>query len=251
MTKQVIVNNYLISYQETSGDAGKTLLFLHGWRSNKEIWQNVLSKLSIVNCHLFALDLPGFGGSQIPMHAMTVGGYAEVVAGFIKKLELTNVIIIGHSFGGRIGIKLAAGHPELISKLILADSAGFAMPSDKKNMMKIGAKIVKPFFKPEFMHGLRKKIYKSIGAEDYLATPELQKTFVNITSEDLSEDMKKITVPTLIINGKNDKDTPPKFGELMKFLIPNSKFLILKHAGHFSFSDEPEEFAKAVGEFIT
>jgi len=88
------------------------------------------------------------------------------------------------------------------------DSAGFAMNAPKKKLMAMAAKAVRPIFKPQIMQGLRKKIYKNIGAEDYLATPELQKTFVNITSEDLSADLKNIKVPTLIINGENDKDTP-------------------------------------------
>jgi len=274
MAKQVIVNNLLVSYSEQTGDSKKTLLFLHGWRSNKEIWNNVLSQLSKVKCQMFALDLPGFGGSQQPLpnpplrrggelRGFTVKDYADVVAEFIKKLELRNVIIVGHSFGGRVGIKLASIHPELISKLVLVDSAGFPMPAGKKSLMEAAAKIAKPFFKPQFMQGLRKKIYKQIGAEDYLATPELQKTFINITGEDLTEDMKKIQAPTLIIYGENDKDTPPEYGELMKLLInstPSSdgvalsndraKFLILKNAGHFSFLDKPGEFVEALKIFI-
>jgi pimeloyl-ACP methyl ester carboxylesterase len=198
----------------------------------------------------YALDLPGFGGSQILKQPMTVGDYANIVAEFIRKLELKNVIIIGHSFGGRVGIKLSSQHPELISKLVLVDSAGFAMNAPKKKLMAMAAKAVRPIFKPQIMQGLRKKIYKNIGAEDYLATPELQKTFVNITSEDLSADLKNIKVPTLIINGENDKDTPVEFGQRMNSLIPNSKLQILNNAGHFSFLDQPEEFVKIVIDFI-
>jgi pimeloyl-ACP methyl ester carboxylesterase len=250
MAKQVIINNLLISYGERAGESGKTLLFLHGWRSNKEVWASVVQKLGNYEIGKLAIDLPGFGQSQIPSRSMTVGDYANIVAEFIKKLELKNVIIVGHSFGGRVGIKLASEHPELISKLVLVDSAGFPMPAGKKSLMKIAAKIVKPIFKPRAMQGLRRKIYQAIGAEDYLATPELQKTFVNITGEDLTEDMKRIQAPTLIIYGQNDKDTPPQYGELMRCLIHNSKFIILNSAGHFSFLDRPEGFAEALKNFI-
>jgi pimeloyl-ACP methyl ester carboxylesterase len=250
MVKQVVINNLLVSYNEQTGDGGQTLLFLHGWRSDKEVWHGIIQTLGNYEIKKLAIDLPGFGQSQIPPEPMTVGDYANIVAEFIKKLELKNVIIVGHSFGGRVGIKLSSVHPELISKLVLVDSAGFPMPAAKKSLMKAGAKIAKPFFKPQFMQGLRKKIYKQIGAEDYLATPELQETFVNITNEDLSEDMKKIQAPTLIVNGENDKVTPVEYGELMKLLIPNSKFLILKSAGHFSFLDKPEEFVKNLKEFM-
>ena len=229
MNKQIVISNLLISYTEQTGDSRKALLFLHGWRSNKEVWNDILLRISAEGgsasggkdkgLRMITLDLPGFGKSQNPLpnpphkgegndRGWTVGDYANVVAEFIKKLELKNVILVGHSFGGRVGIKLLSEHPELISKLVLVDSAGFPMSAGKKSLIKTMAKIARPFFKPAFMQGFRKKIYKQIGAEDYLATPELQQTFINVTSEDLSEDMKKIKVPTLIVNGENDKVTP-------------------------------------------
>lgn len=254
MNKQIIVDNLLISYNEIDGGDQKTLLFLHGWRSNKEIWNGAakrIRELENEKISVYVLDLPGFGGSQIPSRPMTVGDYATIVVEFIKKLELKNVIVIGHSFGGRVGIKLSSANPELISKLVLVDSAGFPANAPKKKLMAMAAKIVKPIFKPQMMQGFRKKIYRQIGAEDYVATPELQQTFVNITSEDLSSDLKNIIAPTLIVNGENDNDTPVAFGKKMNALIPNSKFLILKNSGHFSFLDQPEEFVKVVGKFIS
>ena len=62
--------------------------------------------------------------------------------------------------------------------------------------------------------------------------------------------MEKINIPTLIITGENDQDTPVEFGRKMHSLIPNSKFIILKGAGHFSFLDQSEEFVKELEKFI-
>lgn len=252
MNSQVIVRNLLINYMVTDEGrkANGCLLFLHGWRSEAKVWLPIISNLKNIGAAIYAIDLPGFGGSQVPSAAMTVGDYAEVVKDFIEKLGLKNVVIIGHSFGGRVGIKLAAQKPEIVSKLILVDSAGFAMGHNKKSLMSAAAKIAKPFFKPKFMQGFRKKIYQNIGAEDYVATPELQKTFVNIVSEDLTEDMKKINCLTLIINGENDADTPVEFGKKMNGLILGSEFVIIKDAGHFSFLDQPEEFILKLSNFI-
>lgn len=224
---------------------------MHGWRSNKEIWQQVISQLATCNLQLISLDLPGFGASPAPKKAWSMGDYAQTMKEFIEKLELKNVIVVGHSFGGRIGIKLASHYPELVKKLILVDSAGFAMASKKKNLMAAAAKVVKPFFKPKFMQGLRRQIYKTIGAEDYVATPELQKTFVKVTSEDLTEDMKKINTPTLLVWGENDKETPVEFGQRMHLEIRDSNLEIIPNAGHFSFLDKPEEFVKILVNFIS
>jgi pimeloyl-ACP methyl ester carboxylesterase len=255
MNGQIVVNGQLVSYmQQGKKDAVQTLLFLHGWRSQKEIWNPVLNKLAselvAKSVVMYALDLPGFGSSPLPKNIWTVTDYSNLVAEFIKILDLKNVVIIGHSFGGRVGIKLASTRTDAVKKLVLVDAAGFAMDANKKLAMSLAAKVVKPFFKPKFMQSLRKKIYKKIGAEDYVATPELQKTFVNVVSEDLAENMKRILQPTLIVFGENDSDAPPQAGEKMHSIIPNSKFIILTNAGHFSFLDKPADFVVNLTEFL-
>jgi len=250
MTSQIIVNNNLIAFDQF-GAGDSTVIFLHGWRSQKEVWGQVINQvIKLSSYQVYAIDLPGFGGSPVPKTVWGVGDYAEMVKGFIEKLGLSNVIIVGHSFGGRVGIKLAAKYPQLISRLILVDAAGFVTNSPRKAFFRFLAKIVSPFFRFSFTGGLRKKIYQFIGAEDYLATPELQKTFVSVVNEDLSEDMKKIVCPTLIIYGENDVDTPVEFGKQMQLKIKNSKLKILSNAGHFSFLDQPEEFVKIFKEFV-
>ena len=253
MENQIIIEGNLVSYLSKAGEKPEQcLLFLHGWRSQKEVWLPIVNHqiTKSPNHSIYALDLPGFGSSPAPKVAWAVGDYAEIVKGFIQKLGLNNVIIIGHSFGGRVGIKLAARHSKLISKLVLVDSAGFVDERTKKRAMELTAKLAKPFFLPKFMQGLRRKIYKYIGADDYVATPWLTETFVKVKNEDLSEEMKKISCPTFLIWGENDTDTPVGFGQRMHALIPNSKFLILKNAGHFGFLDKPEEFVSALFEFI-
>jgi pimeloyl-ACP methyl ester carboxylesterase len=269
---QVVIKNQIISYFSNQTAGEKCLLFLHGWRSQKEVWANVANKLISQQVNkqvsesanqpisIYAIDLPGFGGSSLHKieGGMSVSDYALVIKEFIEKLNLKNIILVGHSFGGRVGIKLVASTPSLskegaggvIEKLILVDSAGFAMNSMKKNVFRFIAKIVSPFFKPKFMQSLRAKIYKKIDAEDYLATPELQKTFLNVVNEDLTEDVKKINIPTLILTGENDTDTPVVMGKKMHTLIPDSSFRILPNSGHFSFVDQPEQFVEIVKKFI-
>lgn len=250
---EIIVGEQLINYSKFgSTEAKQTLVFLHGWRSNKEVWNQIVNKLITDSGHklIYTIDLPGFGASPVPKTEWAVGDYANLVGEFIKKLNLKNVIIVGHSFGGRIAIKLASTRTDLVKKIVLVDAAGFAMDSNKKAAMGLAAKIVRPLFKPKFMQGLRKKIYKQIGAEDYVATPELKKIFVKTVNEDLTENMKRILQPTLIVWGENDVETPLEFGKKMNSLILNSKFKILNSGSHFSFIDKPEEFVKNLNEFI-
>lgn len=249
MQNQAVIDNLLINYYIFKSQGKKTILFLHGWRSEGMIWKDIADKLD-ANLKLISLDLPGFGLSRLSKKAFSVSDYAEVVAHFIKKINLENVILVGHSFGGRIGIKLASSYPELLEKLVLVDSAGLILDQKKIERQRKLAKFAKPFFRPKFMQGLRKAIYKRIGSEDYLATPEIQETYKKVIGEDLRPDLSKIKVETLLFWGADDKETPIQYAEIMNKEIKNSQKVIVREAGHFSFLDQPQEFAETLKDFI-
>lgn len=242
--RQIVIDNLLVNYyfSENQNPAAQTVVFLHGWGADAKIWQGIMSKLE--NCNCYALDLSGFGKSEMPKRAFTVGDYAEIVREFVERIRVNNVALVGHSFGGRIAIKCAVGGS--IQKLVLVDSAGFRDESVAKSLKIILAKIAKPFVPAS----LRKKISKALGAGDYAESGELKQTFLNVINEDLTEDIKKINIPTLIVWGEDDKETPVAFGKRMNSHILNSTFHILPHAGHFSFLDEPERFVEELRAFI-
>lgn len=249
---RIAVKNQLITYC-TKGDnphPTNTLLFLHGWRANAHIWAPVIAHLSTDHMTYYLLDLPGFGTSETPKHPFTTHDYAEVVRAVITKLNLKNLTLVGHSFGGRIALALAAAHPNLLKKLILINSAGISKNTTKKKLVRTAARIVKPFFKPSWMQGLRAKIYKKIGSEDYLETPELQATFQNIIDEDLTPLLSKIQHPTHLIWGEDDTQTPVEDAHTMKREIPNATLTILKNTGHFTFLDQPEKVAHEIASFL-
>src|SRR5690606_23746443 len=106
--------------------------------------------------------------------AFSVSDYAELVHIFIKKIGILNPIVIGHSFGGRIGIKFASTFPDVLERLVLTGSAGIIVEENQNTLKKTIAKIVKPLFAPSFMQPLRRKILERIGADDHLARPDLK-----------------------------------------------------------------------------
>ena len=188
---------------------------------------------------LIFIDLPSFGASEQPKKPYTLHDYAETVRIFTKKLELKIHAVIGHSAGARVAIKLAAEHPDLFKKLVLIASGGNrpAFITLKAAL----AKIAKPFFIPRFMAPLRAIIYKTLGADDYLATPELTATFVNIINENLDSLFPRIKNDTLIIWGDVDTTAPLAYGKRMARLIPNASLKIIKGAGHYCVSEQPEK----------
>lgn len=249
MKQQIVANQQLVSYNVFNPQGTKPLVFLHGWRSDKSIWNETALGLAQGPWIAYVLDLPGFGESPDPKNAFYVQDYAKVVADFIQKLNLEQSVLIGHSFGGRVSIKLVAQNPTLISKLILVDSAGIKLTKNNDEF-RLLVKAIKPLFQPRFMHRLKAAIYKRIGAEDYLATPNLQQTFINVINEDLTGHLEQISQPTLVVWGKDDQATPLKYAKIMVEKIKQAKLVVLKKAGHFCFLDQPSDFAGVIKDFL-
>ena len=249
---QIIINNLLINYYSVLPDkksSNKMLIFLHGWGVDSKLWFKLIPELINANYSLYFLDLPGFGQSQVPNTTYNVDDYKRIVYEFVKKMGLKKINLIGHSFGGRISIKLAAENPDFLEKIILVDAAGIVHNSRKKKILAIISKFIKPIFMPSFMQPLRKKFYVLIGSE-YLENIKLSRIFTKVVMEDLSPFFSRIKKQVLIIWGENDKITPLDDGKLTNKIILKSKLVVLKNAGHFSFLDQPEKFVKELIEFI-
>ena len=226
------------------------MVFLHGWQSEGLVWQNIARQLAKQEFRIYLLDLPGFGGSTLPKIPFCVKDYCDIAANFAKRTGLEKIILIGHSFGGRIAIKLAAEQPELVKKLMLVDADGLRVNNRSGGAVGFLAKLAKPFFRPRFMQGLRRKIYRALGSADYIESGALRETYLKITSEDLSDYLPKIEQPTLIVWGENDQETPLKMAKIMQAKIPNSQLKIIKNAGHFSFLDQPPNFYNLLLDFL-
>ena len=250
MEKQIVINNLLINYIEVNPTAVQTAVFLHGWQSNAQSWTTVFDHLQNNQIRLIALDLPGFGKSELPKEAWDVGDYSNFLKFFLNKQGLDRIYLIGHSFGGRVSIKFTALNPELVSKLVLVDSAGFRDKSLAKNI-KIGlAEIARPFFKIPGTKKLKKIGSNILGSKDYTESGALKEIFVKVVEEDLTDFLSQIKTRTLLIWGAVDHETPIEFGERMKKLIPQSSLVVLPKAGHFSFIDAPEKFNSKLLDFL-
>lgn len=160
------------------------------------------------------------------------------------------IVLVGHSFGGRITIKLAAQNPTYLEKIVLVDSAGIEQKTITVRLKAVIAHLLRPLFKPVYMQRWRKKIYALIGSGEYLAIPQLAKTFSQIVAEDLSSVLTKIKLPALIIQGENDTVTPLTQAKFIHQGIENSSLKIVKDASHFSFLDQPDQFIKLLKLFI-
>ncbi|KKR51568.1 MAG: hydrolase alpha/beta domain protein [Candidatus Levybacteria bacterium GW2011_GWC1_40_19] len=240
-----------VYYQETG--SGRPLILLHGWGQDVSSFWGLVPLLKN-KFRLYLIDLPGFGRSELPKKSFTVQDYADVIKKFIKQKKLEKPIVLGHSLGGRVAIKLASSNPNLIDKLILEGAAGI---KPKQGLLKIGAYIPAKIFRfliPNIFNlktKIRHKFYKVIGS-DYINAGPLRETLKNILAEDLTQDLKKINNETLLIWG--DRDPNPQssisIGKKMYRLIKNSRIEVIEEAGHFPHLENPKMFAYYVKEFV-
>jgi len=222
------------------------ILILHGWGSCSKNWAEVKSYLENKGFKVYVPDLPGFGQNFPPKDVWSIADYAEWVRTYCKEKNLQQFFLLGHSFGGAISLKFSLKYPEKVKKLFLVAPAIIRKKSLKKEIIK---KIAKSFsFLPE---SAKKIIYIKIIKSDYpLRKGIMRDIFVNIVKEDQLANCSDISVPTVIIWGKNDDITPLKDGYLIRERIKNSKLVIIEGQGHNLNKKVPELLAQKVLENI-
>lgn len=226
---------------EVLGKEGDWIVFLHGWGGSIESFKIVAQQFENTNrCLLF--DFPPFGESEEPYEVWNNDSYVALLQHFLEKLKIKSCHIIAHSFGGRVAIKFASRYNESVKKIILVDSAG-----------------IKPHFSPKkFIRIQRYKLAKKLGLKtkdfsspDYKKLSALmKKTFVNIIGEDLSPLLKAITSPTLIIFGKDDKETPLYMAKKLNKKIKDSALIVFENCEHFAYLEDFYRFIAISKSFL-
>lgn len=247
---KLIVDGIATEYRDEG--EGPVLLFLHGWQDSLQTFDATASMLTQEH-RVVRLDLPGFGGSEIPKGDWHLDDYAGFVEKFREKLRLDVDVLVGHSLGGRIVIKgCSTGifHPR---KIVLIASAGVAKRDTMRNRgFNAAAKIGKTITRVPPLHllhdRLRRRLYAA-ATSDYLDAGAMRKTFLNIIAEDLSSAAAKISLPTLLIWGSADTTTTLREGVLLSQLIRGSRLEVIETAGHFVHKDHAEDVARLINTF--
>jgi pimeloyl-ACP methyl ester carboxylesterase len=239
---------------------GKVLVILHGWASSPERWRKV-KRLIEKNSgwRVLAPSLPGFKTKL--KKPWGLDGYVKWLKKWLDDQELKQVVLLGHSFGGRVAIKFAVKNPKRVERLILVDAAGI---KDKRwlTRLKIGTfgwlanrfSFLKSLF--PLSQIVRRFIYLALREKDYLsAEPVLRETMAQIIKEDLEPLLSEIKTPTLIIWGEKDRVTPLWMGETFKLKMKNAtphhrgcgaRLKIIKGVGHSPHLEAPERLARVV-----
>ena len=230
----------------------KTLLCLHGWGGTGDSFAELREALKDAAIEVHSPDLPGFGNEPDPDKPWSADDYADWVESYIAKNIDGEFILLGHSHGGRIAIKLATRNKLPISQLYLCAAAGIrhAKPF-RRTLGLILAKVGRVIFSIPGLNKLepaaKKSLYKLFRAHDYeRASDVMRKTFELVDKEDLRPLLSKITVPTNIFWGEGDSMTLVSDGKLMNKLIPQSTLHTFPNVRHRVHRDSANEIAEVL-----
>lgn len=250
---EAVVCGLRIEYTEKG--EGTPVLLLHGWGADYSTFNGIFSALSD-RCRLVAVNFPGCGGSETMKSPWRLEDYCDFVLEFMRVIGLERPIMIGHSHGGRVIMKMAAEHMVNPPKIVLLDAAGLIpQKSFKQRFRARSFKAIKRLLTLPLINGhtegLLEKARRHYGSADYNAAPEvLRKTMVSLVNTDLRGIISAITCPTLLIWGENDTATPLSDARIIESLIPDCGLCVIKGTGHFSFCERPYEAAAILRSFI-
>lgn len=246
----VIVDDLLISFE--SYGSGPVIVLLHGWGDAARGLRPLAEALA-KHYRVIVPDLPGFGDSEVPPVAWGLNDYAKFLGSFLHKMDVEPYALIGHSNGGAIAIRALAMDTVRAQKVVLLASAGVRSTyRGRKRFLRLIAKVGKVLVWPlpgRLKQRLRKKVYKAIGSDMFVAE-HLQQTFKKIVTDDVLADAPKIHAPTLLIYGEQDDATPPAYGRQFQQRIPHATLRLLPQAGHFVHRDAERQVTDLVEEFL-
>lgn len=238
------INNTNINYVTYGNEKGKNIVLLHGWGQNIKMMEPVGNAFQ-KDYRITIIDLPGYGDSSEPTYAWQVEDYVNAIKELLDHLKIDNPILIGHSFGGKISLLYASKYN--VNKLIL-----FASPFKKgKNTKTLKVKILKTLKKVPVINKLEGFAKRHIGSDDYRnATETMRQILVNTVNLDISEEVKKINCPTIIIWGTKDEAVPLEDAYLLEKLIKDAGLIIYEGCTHYAYLERLGQTISVIDCFI-
>lgn len=226
------------------GKGKDTIVLLHGWGQNIEMMKMVADPFES-DYDIIIIDLPGHGKSEEPKRVYTLYDFVDCVKSLLDSLKIKNPILIGHSFGGKISLLYASMYE--VKKLIL-----FGSPF-KCEIKKISlkTKMLKTAKKIPGLNKLEEFAKKHIGSTDYKnASPLMRQILVEHVNLDITDDVKKIKCPTLILWGTLDDEVPVERAYELENLISDAGVVIYENCTHYAYLERLGQTISVLKSFL-
>ena len=221
----------------------KTLYIIHGWAYSIEPWADTVAALEKSGVIVKQLRVPGLTTKSDQIY--TIDDYITWLEQELAGTE--KPIVLGHSNGGRIAMHYLEKYPQSFSHLLLLDSAGIEVGSEKlsakRKIFKLAAKILKPL---KYIPGVRKIVYRLLGSDYGSAPKNMQATLANMLASDRGFTPSFITVPTTILWGEDDRVTPPAMAKKLHAAIQGSTLKLMPEWQHAPYRTHPKQLADEI-----
>lgn len=259
----ISINNCNLSYDDV-GEGNVPVIFLHGFPFDRTMWMRQLDFFKS-SYRLIAFDIRGFGKSTVGEGDFSIDLFTDDLIAFMDELNIPKAIVCGLSMGGYIALNMQQRFPQRIEALILADTQCIADTTEAKEKRYKTIEEIKAQGDTQFKEGFIKNVFAPSSLEGKKEIVQQLRNVVTATAQDsiikglkaLAErretcsGLNKISIPTLIICGKEDQLTPLAQSEMMQAAINGSVIKIINEAGHVSNLEQPEVFNKYLQDFFS
>jgi pimeloyl-ACP methyl ester carboxylesterase len=260
----------LVDYGE--GESGKhPVVFVHGLGGCWQNWLENIPRIAAEGRRAVALDLPGFGYSEMPAEDISISGYGRVVNAVCDELDLGEVVLVGNSMGGFTAAETAIQYPERVERIVLNSAAGLTTSDLAHGPLLTGARLVaavgtrvaaqsekvvrrKRLRWPFFYTFIR---YPPLIPTDFLyeiahgsGRPGFLPALKAIFGYDYRDRLPEIRCPTLVVWGEDDMLVPKRDADEYAQLIPEARKVVLEDTGHSAMFERPSTFNDLVVDFI-
>ncbi len=253
MENDIEIEGMRLHYEVSGPENGAPVLLMHGWGCDHTTVRSIANAINN-EMRVYNVDLPGHGATPEPDSAWGVDEYTRLMEAFTARLGISDPVLIGHSFGGRISILMASRNP--ISRVVLVDAAGIKPHRPLKYYIKIysfkTAKKILPVILGKKTGGkLIDAGRGKAGFADYRnSSPVMRAVMSRCVNQDLTDRLPMIKASTLLLWGEEDKATPMADARLMEKSIPDAGLVSWKGCGHYSFLDNPGGFRAVLRNFL-
>lgn len=235
-----------LSYK-LGGEGEKTIVMLHGWGMSSKSFELVEQEFK-TKAKCLVVDFYGFGNSDMPPNYFDTYEYAYQLFLLLSQLGCNKIVLIGHSFGGRVAIILSSVFNLDICGLVLTASAGLNRFSVLREARVLKYKILKKLSQRGLV---KKENLKKYGSSDYKKLDnDMKSVFRNVVRQDLSHLLVKICVPTRLYWARDDKETPFWICKKLHKFIKYSQIKVCKNGGHFVYIKRCHGFIKEIEKMI-
>lgn len=235
-----------------AGAGSPLLVWGHGWGHTHQALLPLAEAVQGLAPSLL-VDFPGFGASPMPPTAWGTADYADAVAEWLRSIPAMRRLWIGHSFGSRVGLRLAAQRPELVDGLVLIAAPGLqrrrSLPEHLRRQTRSFAYKAMRALTPE--GPARDRVRERFGSADYRAAGAMRPIFAKTVAEDLGPVARQVRCPTVLVYGERDSETPSDIGRRFQQMIPHSELAVLRGLDHWTVLTEGRhQIAHRIGKLL-